>query len=545
LNLGISNVLDNVSADRSVRFLPALIAALLLFALLAPIAAADPYTVYSCKGPLNEPLSASAWTSQSSVSSSDADVDFVGACSGSENDGVAVEATPGEGALGSGDFGQLLFEAPAFTTITGYGLAANVVANVNSGESALSAVVRETNGGSFHDRGCILATDSCSQSLAGDDTTLLSKLALRVQCVVGPCQANGIDLRAGFSSASVTLNDVSDPQITASASSLFGPPAIGTLNTVSFFATDRGSGVSTMAYALDNGEPQVVHFGGACVQPYTQPRPCELSQNQTFGIDSATLSPGTHQLTFSATDAAGNGSVPISRSFTVLPGGIPTVTAPVVSAFNNGTPAVERPVISLPPKTMIFNKRGIVTVPGTLTTAAGAPIKGATLAISALDVADADAATVALPSVMTASDGSFTVPFPAAGAKRLTVSFKPNSGSDATVSASVLVRQKLSLTAKRSRGHVEPGKAVVISGVLAGAGGGAKGAPVEIDVRVHKSWRAVGVVRASASGKYRWKYRFVRVRSATKFTFRAVARSSKAWPWPTEIGSTVKVLVAP
>lgn len=546
MNLGISNVFD--ATGRPVRYIPALVVALFLVAAAAPLAHADTYSVYSCAGPNNQPLPANAWFKQPATITGDADFDFSDTCGAAEG-GIGVASTPGEGlSFASGDFAQIIFNAPSNTTISGYNIAGNATANPNESGSTLSAIIHETHGTSSDDYGCKNVTSNCSidsSNPAVSDPTLLNSVALRVVCVVGPCPADGIDLSAGFPAARVDLADNSDPKISAVSGSLLGSFEIGSPHTITFTATDKGGGVKTMAFAIDNDTPQVEESGGACTVPYSDLVPCPLSKTHTFGIDTALLTPGPHTFTLSTTDAAGNSTSSIASPFTVLPGGIPTQpTSPIVNSFSNGSPAIERPVLTLPAKTVIAKKRGLVPVAGKLTTPSGAPVSGATLSVSSLDIADKDAAAVALAPVTTASDGTFSVPFPAAGAKRLTVGFKPSASAAVTVSATVLIRQKLSLSAKRSRARINPGKSVTISGVLSGAGGGAKGAPVEIDARFHHSWRAVGVVKASSSGKYRWKYRFVRVTRPTKFTFRVVARGSRAWPWPTEIGSTVKVLVA-
>ena len=52
------------------------------------------------------------------------------------------------------------------------------------------------------------------------------------------------------------------------------------------------------------------------------------------------------------------------------------------------------------------------------------------------------------------------------------------------------------------------------------------------------------MVEANSRGSYKWNYKFTRVKNATRFTFRAIVRKNKSWPWPTEKSKSVKVLVA-
>ncbi len=111
--------------------------------------------------------------------------------------------------------------------------------------------------------------------------------------------------------------------------------------------------------------------------------------------------------------------------------------------------------------------------------------------------------------------------------------FAPGSGEDnPTAWATAVVRADARLTATRSAARLRRGRSVTLGGRIAGVGGAAKGAVVELQAVVRGQWRTVGTVSAGADGRYRWRYRFVNTTRDTIFSFRALVRSSPGWPWP-------------
>jgi hypothetical protein len=83
----------------------------------------------------------------------------------------------------------------------------------------------------------------------------------------------------------------------------------------------------------------------------------------------------------------------------------------------------------------------------------------------------------------------------------------------------------------------------MLIGRLRGAGRSAQDALVELQSIVRGKWRAVGTVRLGADGRYRWRYRFVRLDHDTIFSFRAVVRRVPGWPWGTTRSRVVRVRV--
>jgi hypothetical protein len=108
------------------------------------------------------------------------------------------------------------------------------------------------------------------------------------------------------------------------------------------------------------------------------------------------------------------------------------------------------------------------------------------------------------------------------------------------------VVSRLALTVRARPATLRNGKSIVLSGKLAGAGPAARGEPIDIQAMISGRWQTVATVRASASGSFRWRYRFRNTRLEAIYSFRArVADTSRRWPWPTIGSSRVRVHVLP
>lgn len=503
-------------------------------------AAAATYSVYACSGPQAEVIPNFAWTTYVDPPSQTGSFNFNAVCGD-----LTVAASPSQ-SYASGDRGGWVFDAPAGTKIAGYSV--NRWSDVDfvapSGNPAVSAGIRETTGLVNSDFDCAAVNSDCSVA-AGPVVRgglSLTRLAVGVRCVeAGGCAAGTLnELSAGLASARVDLDDPNAPVVTVMSGSLPGSIALAGAMSVDVTATDLGGGVARSELSIDGGAPLVRNAGGDCAVPYLQRQPCPTSFVSSYTIDTRSLANGQHFGSVRAIDAAGNVSVERPFSFTVTAGG----NAPGEFAPTNGNPAVEQPTVRTSRDTVSARAGRSVVVDGRLTTASGQPIAGAVLDVSSLDLGVFDAKSRAIGTVTTNASGFFSTRVRPRGAQRITVLFRPSPNSLGTAVSSTLVRENLALSVKRSRARVRPRGRLRLSGRLTGAGNAARGAPVEIDVKIGRRWRAVDVVEANASGRYRWNYRFTRVTRATKFQFRAVVRRNSSWPWPTETSKRVRVLVA-
>lgn len=514
----------------------------------ATSAGAASYSVYACVGPDDQPLPNSSWLA--SVNSQSPFPLFV---FGDDCGDLSVTANPADSFV-LDDAAEYVFDAPSGTAISGYSVtrAASITfPPLTEGQTQLSSGIRESAGSSTTEFDCVATFTDCdvAPSIVTKGDLALEKLAVGVRCATesGSCpEGSFTQLSSRLLYARVDLEDPTVPVITAVGGTLPGSDAPSGIHTLDVMATDNGGGVRTINLAIDGSFTQASGVGGSCAQPYTLRAPCPSALARTLNVHTAGLAAGTHTATLTATDAAGNVSAPYNFAFVVATGGqngggtgSGGGTPP-----SNGSPAVEQPVVKTE-KSVISSKNGKnVLVEGTLVTAQGIPIAGAQLDVSALDLGVFDAVPKSIGTTTTTAAGRYSFSVRPDGARRISVLFKPFPTSFGTAVTSTIVREDLTLSVKRSKARIKPGGLLTLSGELEGAGSAADEAPVEIDALIGKSWRAVGVVEANSRGRYKWRYRFTRVQQPTRFTFRAIVRRNKTWPWPTEISKRVKVLVA-
>lgn len=526
------------------RVLVAVIAGCLFALAGAASSQAATYSVYACAGPAKEPLANSSWLTSVEDPSQTLSFTF-----GSNCGDLSVHAKNTEN-FADGDGASYVFDPPAGTTIAGYAVTRSASADfpvLDVFRPALTSGLRETTGGSTDDRDCsavvsdcLVATDAVQRS-----GLALSQLSIGVHCVEAGaqgCAAGSFDdLSSQLVRARVDVDDPAAPTIASLVGSLPGSSQPAGVRSVAVTATDLGGGVRTIAVSIDGGAPFREDAGGSCGEPYTLRQPCPSGLVRNLNIDTAQFANGEHTAAVTAIDAAGNVSAASTFRFTVSSGGASGGGGPAPS---NGSPAVQQPTVKFE-KSLISSSNGKdVLVEGTLTTTDGTPIAGAVLDVTSLDLGVFGSQAVSAGSVTSAASGHFAVKVTPSGAHRITVLFKPTPDSLGTAVTSAIVREQLSLSIKRSRARVKPGRSITLSGKLGGAGSAAGGAPVEIDARVGGKWRAVGVVDTKSRGSWKWTYRFTRVKSATRFTFRAIVRKNKTWPWPNEKSKSIKVLVA-
>ena len=70
-----------------------------------------------------------------------------------------------------------------------------------------------------------------------------------------------------------------------------------------------------------------------------------------------------------------------------------------------------------------------------------------------------------------------------------------------------------------------------------------RGLPLELQVKVGRSWRDVKAMTSNARGEYRVSYRFLRTYVRYTYKFRVVSRGGSAWPYMAARSPVVRVRV--
>lgn len=531
----------------------------------ASASAAGPqrYDVWSCRGPLGEPVPTTAWT-LGSVAAAAGDVVITDDCA----TGGALELALAPGRpYAAGTRATAAFLSPAGTHIDSWDV--DYAAATNSpGYAAVVGTRRGTAVAAEH--GCTtgiawpcdVGSDATPARAGESGTPVLDALDLWAGCSYSSCDPETLTpTRLRLFGSRVEIHDLSAPATPElSGPLLAGAPLTGAA-TVIVSSSDDGGGVASTTLSVDGGIPQVVAPAGprgTCAQPYTVVQPCPSEVARAFTVDTSTLADGAHEVTGTVVDTAGNVTPFGPVAFTVEhprrddgrrddddrrggeeppvqpPTPPPTQDPPTPPAppAGNGQPAVRSPRLRLDRVQLVRRAGRSARLRGTLRTGAGTPIAGARLTVVVQELGTVAQQPRELPEATTNAAGRFAFKVSGRGAERVTVAFAPSDGAADTVKAAATVREPASLTIARSRARLRRGQAVVLRGSLKGAGGAARGAVVELQAIVGGEWRTVGTVRADARGRYAWRYRFVGVTRDTLFSFRSLVRSTPGWPWP-------------
>jgi hypothetical protein len=134
-------------------------------------------------------------------------------------------------------------------------------------------------------------------------------------CVTG---ATEHPVWAALYGATVTVSDPTPPTLNAPSGALWEPGAHGSFHkgaeAVTVSAQDVGGGVQSITLSTD--EHPVATYSATC--NFTFPQPCALSTGpQTLTLATPNLTDGTHTLTLTAIDAAGNQSTVASQQIAI------------------------------------------------------------------------------------------------------------------------------------------------------------------------------------------------------------------------------------
>jgi hypothetical protein len=390
--------------------------------------------------------------------------------------------------------------------------------------------------------------------------------------------ASGVDVYG----AKVSVEDVGSPTVTVGNSGLFaGGDTAGARPVVVDTATDP-SGIKKLAVFADGSATPIGVLDyeqdvNRC--SWWKPVPCQNVSDVEIPVDTRQLTDGEHSFVVKAFDAADNEKASTTHYVTVKNatpadptpptggngggGGSSNTGGGSTNGGNTGTglpngvdaggSAGGGAISSGPLLTVSFDANGktrvaakygrIVTVRGHLTDGAGGPIADAQLGYSAVPT-KAGARVQNLGSVRTDSSGTFTVAVATKlGSRQLRFAYSPQLGGAAAATAQVQLDVMAPVTFKVGPKHVRNKHAVVFSGRLTAGPMPRKGKLVNLQVVVDGRWHTFATVRSSKTGKFKYRYRFMRTFRRVRYRFRALSRYEAAYPFIAGHSRTVRVRV--
>ena len=356
-----------------------------------------------------------------------------------------------------------------------------------------------------------------------------------------PCQSSA---RFKIFGVRIGLLDERAPEVTDVSGTLTGagPPLEGP-KTLSFAASDRGGGISTVGVLVDGVERATRPAGvpaHECRPPYTSRVPCPLGTTAAVSLDTASLDDGTHEVAAFATDVSGNRGT-----------SDPFVITTRNASYPNGT-AATRDVRLRASLTTRTGRRVVHPLPsggravlaGTLVTAAGAPIAGARLDISVRS--SRPGAAPHARTTTTGANGRFVYAVPAGSSRVIDVGYRAfslDAGYAATASATLRVRAAATL--KATPRVLRNGQRVRFSGRL-------RGGPYRQDASMILYALAGGgrripvtSLRANSAGRFSYTYRFRTVTERSSFRFQVQVESRPSYPYAAGRSNRATVVVRP
>jgi hypothetical protein len=506
------------------------LAAVLGFAVLGLAAAhadAAAYHAYVCKVPYGPnagrpaPAEATIYTQNSATTS---------ASESCASGGPMTAALDGTAAHTVGDGASVIYEAPDGLSISGFRIWRHErVGPAGSGATftkltyTASAPVESPCTVTV---GCIergtTAPLAAGNEVSASNLSGVTQIRWDVFCggtAGATCPAEGPNTRSAYDvfAADVLLNDAAAPVASSVGGPLLEGGTLAGAQSVSFHATDRGSGVYKGSLLVDGvgvSETVLDAVGGACAElgvspdglpAYLNTRPCAASVDGLLTLNTDLLSPGGHDLTVRVSDAAGNETVVRSARITVVgprPAGTPNGSgasrfAKLSARFGTRGARVRR---------LGFRTRPTIT--GRLVDEAGNPIASATIDILVRELR-AGAPTSRIATAATGADGMFRTQLPAGPSRIITVQYTAYSGDPKpSATAKLSGRVPAAVSAGFTPRSPRLGQRVRLSGRLRYLPRGNVLVRIQaFNPRLHR-WQTIDTVKTRSDGRYRWAYRF-------------------------------------
>ena len=577
--------------------------ATLAAALVVPagLAKANTYDVYACwagAGTFHNPnVSSAAWLKDRSHEGGHFAVDDD--CATNTTSGSMHILSVSGSAAARGQYGELTFSAPPGTTIAGaslwrrawtYGSGSGAGSQRNSLTALTDGApfVSEGDGTSDVAYGTRGTGDTTNHGIVSSNLLTLnpasrspSKFAYRVGCETdagclttspsGPYPnhiASGVEIFG----ARITVQDVTTPSIAVADSGLLASGDATGIRPVSVQQATDESGIKRLAvYADYDSDPigmlDYEHDVNRCT--WTLPSPCRDVDSVEIPVDTRQLADGDHSIVVKAFDAADNVETSGTRYITVKnpPAAQPTPTPPPSDSTDSGsTPGTGLPngvdgaggspeATSSGNPTLVVafarngNARlrakfgGMVTVVGHLRDGRGGTIADAQIDYSAVSTR-AGARAQDLGAVRTDGNGAFSLKVATKlGSRQLRFAYRPQLAGPVAAAAQAQLEVPAPVTLKVSPKRTRNRHRVVFSGRLQAGPIPRKGKVVNLQVIVDGHWHTFATVRTSSTGRFRYRYRFMRTYRRVAYRFRARSRYEAAYPFVAGSSKTVRVRV--
>jgi hypothetical protein len=526
-------------------------------------ASAATYHAYLCKVPSGPNAGSPAPTEAAGFTSNAAATAATDSCA---TGGAMTAALDGAATHGYGDGAAVIYDAPGNLTIAGFRAWRHEAVAPQAGTATPFTNIGYTGaasaeGGPCQQSGGCLGRGNPSSPFAPENEVAAANLSgvtqIRFDAFCGgvpgsTCPATGAGTRSAeidVFAADILLADGTAPAVSgASGPLLAGAPLTGA-QSVSFKATDAGSGVHRGSLVVDGQvatDTVLDAAGGACADlgvaadgrpSFLNTQPCPPAVNGVLTLNTDLLAPGTHDLTVRVADAAGNQSTGGTVKITTIgarPAGTGNGTgasrfAKLTARFAGARRSVRR---------LGFATRPSIT--GRLVDENKRPIVGAAVELLVRNrVAGARSAPVA--TATTGTDGSFRVQAPSGPSRTITVRYTAFAGDPkpaATVALRALVRARVSVSV--SSRSPRAGRPVRLSGRIRYLP--RSGVVVFIQAREGRTWRNIDSVETRSRGTYSWPYRFSPRQAGRTYFFRARVKSTN---YPFAPGTSATIAVSP
>jgi hypothetical protein len=521
-------------------------AVLVALGVMSAPAQAGTYTVHACKRADLQPAGFDRWT-KTVVGAESFDVNY---CAQGGSRLLFMRASQPHP---PGDRNQLSFSAPPDTTIFAYSIWRSVRIMRSSAfdyaytlaQGHSSVVVDQCSGKA----GCAALGNPNDPGASGNEFWQFGLQGVRRLWLTLRCAGNATcgrlttdaPAKLWIHRADIHLEDPHPPEL---AAPLGGPlatsraPVMGVQH-VWITATDRGSGVREAVAEVDGREIArgvLDDNGGLCREPYTRAVPCKRQVSGALAIDTSRLRDGAHTLRVRIGDATRSNtgtSSPVAfqtaNSCRLAPRGISRRVHASV-ALRSGTRRA-RTVTSR------FGRRP--TLSGTLETAGGAPVGGATMCI--VERRDLTGARPAFRAwLRTDAQGRFSYRIPKGSSRRL---YAVHAAPDGQAVASVNVRVRPVVTLRPERRRLRNGEVLGLEGRVRGGPIPRRGVLVELQAWRGTRWQTFGTTRARARGKYEFDYRFSRTTGVQRYRMRARVPDQSGYPYAAGASRPVTVRV--